>query len=460
MAEQLRGWSFSFAGCGFMGFYYLGVTRCLNEHAPQLVHNAPKMLGASAGALHCATVLCGLTLDHRLQILMDLCRSARKRNLGVLHPSFHMSQHLRDGLNKHLPDNAHQLVSGKMVVSLTRVSDGKNVLVSDFDSKEEVIDRYIDGGASSNSPLIDAGTTITVSPFYGEYDICPKVISTNFFYVAVTDFSFRFCSANVYLVTRALFPPEPKVLGEICLRGYLDAFRFLEEKGICNPSPACLNGPSEESEPEITSSCGENESPPTTLRRQRNHEMTAEGTEFLDHLRLSIIPWDEDILEILSPAFYLALQKSIKEKGGYLAKILNSLPVRIMSYMMLPCTLPVESVFFVVQRLVRWFPDMPKDLEWLQWMACKMCSQATEGLFSPSKNQRPCLGRSNRLVSPEAVLEEPGQRTKTLSPFTYLKVWLCHKPLYSDAMETKAGNESQAILKANLMVFSNDQIPG
>nr|XP_020838484.1 patatin-like phospholipase domain-containing protein 3 isoform X4 [Phascolarctos cinereus] len=319
MAEQMRGWSLSFSGCGFMGFYYVGVTQCLSEHAPQLLRDAPKILGASGGALHCVTFLCGISLEHRLQILMDLVRSARKRNIGVLHPSFNLFTHIRDGLNEILPSNAHKLVSGKVVISLTRVSDGKNVLVSDFDSKEEIIDalvcscfipfycglipptfrgvRYVDGGVSNNVPLIDASTTITISPFYGEHDICPKVKSTNFLHVNLTNMSFRLCSGNFYLAARALFPPEQKVLGEICLRGYLDALRFLEEK---------------------------------------------------------------------------ALQKSLKEKGGYLAKILNCFPVRIISYMMLPCTLPVESVIFVGQRLLRWFPDMPDDLEWLQWAAYKI----------------------------------------------------------------------------------------
>ncbi|XP_027710113.1 1-acylglycerol-3-phosphate O-acyltransferase PNPLA3 isoform X2 [Vombatus ursinus] len=392
MAEQMRGWSLSFSGCGFMGFYYVGVTQCLSERVPQLLRDAPKMLGASAGALHCVTFLCGISLEHRLQILMDLVRSARKRNIGVFHPSFNMSTCIRDGLNKVLPSNVHKLVSGKLVISLTRVSDGKNVLVSDFDSKEEIVDalvcscfipfycglipptfrgvRYLDGGVSNNVPFIDSSTTITVSPFYGEHDICPRVKSTNFFHVNITNLSFRLCSGNIYLVARALFPPEPKVLGEICLRGYLDALRFLEEKGICDPSPPFLNVPVEEKEPEIPLSCCENQSPPT--KTEGNNEITPEGVEFIDHLRLSIIPWDEEILKTVSPELYLALQKAMKEKGGYLAKILNCLPVRIMSYVMLPCTLPVESVVFVVQRLVRWFPDMPDDLEWLQWAAYKI----------------------------------------------------------------------------------------
>ncbi|XP_072452473.1 1-acylglycerol-3-phosphate O-acyltransferase PNPLA3 isoform X2 [Notamacropus eugenii] len=337
MAEQMRGWSLSFSGCGFMGFYYIGVTQCLSERAPQLLRDAPKMLGSSAGALHCVTFLCGLSLEHRMQLLMDLVRSTRKHNFGVLHPSFNLSDYIRNGLNKALPSNAHKLLSGKLVISLTRVSDRKNVLVSDFDSKEEIVDalvcssfipfygglipptfrgvRYMDGGASNNVPFIDASTTITVSPFYGEHDICPKVKSTNFLHVNISNLSFRLCSGNLYLLARALFPPELKVLGEISLRGYLDALRFLEEKGICDPSPPCLNVPLEEEEPEITSYCCDNENPPKPRLRKSNNEITPEGSELIDHLRLSIIPWDEEILKIVSPEFYLGSSASSLLRG-------------------------------------------------------------------------------------------------------------------------------------------------
>lgn len=69
----------------------------------------------------------------------------------------------------------------------------------------------MDGGASDNVPFFDAKTTITVSPFYGEYDICPKVKSTNFLHVDLTKLSLRLCSENVYLLIRALFPPDLKV---------------------------------------------------------------------------------------------------------------------------------------------------------------------------------------------------------------------------------------------------------
>ncbi|XP_037702562.1 1-acylglycerol-3-phosphate O-acyltransferase PNPLA3-like isoform X2 [Choloepus didactylus] len=356
MDDPERGWSLSFAGCGFVGFYHVGVTHCLSERAPHLLRDARMFFGCSAGALHCAAFLAGIPLDRTLQVLADLVRNARKRNLGVLHPSFNMSKYLREDLHKHLPDNIHQLISGKLCVSLTRVSDRENVLVSDFQSKEEVVDvlvcacfipfycglippsfrgvRYMDGGLSDNVPFTDAQTTITVSPFYGEHDICPKVKSTNFLHVTLSKLSLRLCSENAYLIFRALFPPEVKVLGEICLQGYLDALRFLEEQGICTRPGPSLNLSTEESELEVIAPCEEN------MSQEAPWEAAA----------LEMWPEGDELLETLCPKLLRALNEAVKDRGGYMSKMWNFFPMRIMSYMMLPCTLPVESVIALVQR--------------------------------------------------------------------------------------------------------------
>ncbi|XP_027449521.1 1-acylglycerol-3-phosphate O-acyltransferase PNPLA3 isoform X1 [Zalophus californianus] len=412
MYDPERGWSLSFSGCGFLGFYHIGATRCLSEHAPHLIRDARMLFGSSAGALHAVVFLSGISLDLLMQILVDIVQSARSRNIGTLHPSFNLGRHIQKSLQRHLPDNIHRLISGKMCISLTRVSDGENVLVSDFQSKDEVVDallcssfipffcgiippsfrgvRYMDGGASDNVPFFDAKTTITVSPFYGEYDICPKVMSTNFLHVDLTKLSLRLCSENAYLLMRALFPPDLKVLGEICLRGYLDALRFLEENGICNRPHPCLNLPSEELKIlKFTWGHRSLESPP----RAAAGRMKPKGDELLDHLRLSILPWDESILDTLSPKLTAALSKAVKNQRGYMSKICNFLPIKVMSYMVLPCTLPVESAIAVVQRLVMWLPDMPEDIRWLQWLTSSVCSQVMTQLFPISRSQTPASGQ-------------------------------------------------------------------
>lgn len=49
-------------GCGFLGFYHLGATRCLSERAPHVLRDARMIFGASAGALHGVTFLAGVPL--------------------------------------------------------------------------------------------------------------------------------------------------------------------------------------------------------------------------------------------------------------------------------------------------------------------------------------------------------------------------------------------------------------
>lgn len=71
--------------------------------------------------------------------MIEVAKEARKRNLGPLHPSFNLVRVIKSGLNRDLPSDAHVLASGRLCVSLTRVADGENVLVSEFSSKEELV---------------------------------------------------------------------------------------------------------------------------------------------------------------------------------------------------------------------------------------------------------------------------------------------------------------------------------
>lgn len=71
--------------------------------------------------------------------LMAVAKEARKGTLSSMHPSFNLLKLTRQLMVRELPDNAHLLASGKLCVSLTRLSDGKNVLVSEFSSKDDLI---------------------------------------------------------------------------------------------------------------------------------------------------------------------------------------------------------------------------------------------------------------------------------------------------------------------------------
>lgn len=55
--------SISFSGSGFMATYQLGVAQCFVNYAPWLLRTAPCVLGASAGSLVAAAVVCEVSLS-------------------------------------------------------------------------------------------------------------------------------------------------------------------------------------------------------------------------------------------------------------------------------------------------------------------------------------------------------------------------------------------------------------
>lgn len=81
-----------------------------------------------------------LDAEKSCSALMLMARAARSHRLGPLHPSFNLLQMVKDSLLSSLPEDAHRRVSGRLCVSLTRVADGKNVLVSEFRSRDELVE--------------------------------------------------------------------------------------------------------------------------------------------------------------------------------------------------------------------------------------------------------------------------------------------------------------------------------
>ena len=71
--------------------------------------------------------------------MLELTRKVRSKPLGLIHPSFNLNKVIHDGLINLLPDDCCQRANGRLYISVTRVSDGHNVLISQFDSKEELI---------------------------------------------------------------------------------------------------------------------------------------------------------------------------------------------------------------------------------------------------------------------------------------------------------------------------------
>ncbi|VDK43480.1 unnamed protein product [Anisakis simplex] len=251
--------SLSFCGCGFLCIYHAGVCAALKEYAPQLLYN--KIAGASAGSIVAAGLICNVCVSQAASAILKVVTQARSRALGALHPAFNLIEVVRTNLTAVLPENAHQLCTGRLQISLTRERDRKNVIISKFDSKQELIqailcscfipyycgrvppifrgEHYLDGGWSDNQPIIDENT-ITVSPFSGESDICPPdVDSASLFGFQFGGTSIRFTARNIYRLTVCLIPPSTEVCSRICRQGFEDTIRFLTRNGVV-PCMRCL----------------------------------------------------------------------------------------------------------------------------------------------------------------------------------------------------------------------------
>ncbi|XP_026168052.1 patatin-like phospholipase domain-containing protein 2 [Mastacembelus armatus] len=382
-------WNISFAGCGFLGIYHIGVASCLQEQAPFLVQNAKHIYGASAGALTATAVVTGVCLGETGASIIDVAKEARKRFLGPMHPSFNLVKIVRSMLQRTLPADCHERASGRLGISLTRVTDGENVLVSHFNNKEELVQacvcsayipvycgfipptlqgvRYVDGGISDNLPQYELKNTITVSPFSGESDICPRDTSTNIHELRFTNTSIQFTLTNLYRVSRALFPPDPMIMKAMCKQGYKDALHFLNRNGLLN-----FNGPLRDrpllANREENEHCNNEEEEDNKSGEEELKPHEEEGAVMV-HSSSSV---EEHIIIKLPPILHQALVEACMERRSLMQSLSNLLPVRMASAMMVPYTLPLESAVSLTLRLLEWLPDVQEDVGWIQEQILKI----------------------------------------------------------------------------------------
>ncbi|XP_035497415.1 patatin-like phospholipase domain-containing protein 2 isoform X2 [Scophthalmus maximus] len=325
--------------------------------------------------------------------LMGMARQARKHKLGPLHPAFNLLQMVLDALQRSLPEDAHVRASGRLCVSLTRVPDGKNVLVSEFDSREELIQtllcscfvpfycgvvpptyrglHYVDGAISDNLPRCHLKNTITFSAYAGESDICPPASTLNLHEVRFNNVSIHVSSENMHRVASTFFPPEPEAMSQICQTGYVDALRFLQDNSLI--SSECPPRVLETDSPRVA--CCE------LLKERADAEESRENTQQnglrppqAEHLWL-----DPQLVERLPVHIRRALCEACRESHtteGLLSHVADYLPKKVTSYLQIPRTLPVESAFSLANRLVDWIPDVPKDMSWLYGLAEDLYKQA------------------------------------------------------------------------------------
>ncbi len=67
--SQSLNYNLSFAGCGFLGIYHVGVICCIKRFAPQLYVHRP-ISGASAGGIAAAMLICDVKTGNRILLII------------------------------------------------------------------------------------------------------------------------------------------------------------------------------------------------------------------------------------------------------------------------------------------------------------------------------------------------------------------------------------------------------
>nr|XP_039267546.1 uncharacterized protein LOC120342677 [Styela clava] len=243
----------SFSGCGFLGVYHIGVASCFKQHAPEFLQNLNRLYGCSAGSIVGAMLLSDVCCGELCRSTLDIVRNVRSRYLGPLSPGFKANRVLLDGLRRVLPPDAHKKCDGRLFISLTRVRDRKNIIVSEYPTRDSLISAllcscfvpfysgfippmyqgvyYVDGGLTNNLPA--GSDTITVSPWSGGSDICPRDdTAISLVDINIANTSVQMTVRNLHRVSIMFFPPEGEILSDFCKQGFREALRYLKEHGL------------------------------------------------------------------------------------------------------------------------------------------------------------------------------------------------------------------------------------
>ncbi|KGN57568.1 patatin-like phospholipase domain-containing protein 2 [Cucumis sativus] len=161
---------FSFSAAGLLFPYHLGVAKFLLENA--YIKETTPLAGASAGAIVCAVIASGASMQEALQATKILAEDCRSRGTA-----FRLGAVLREVLDKFLPDDVHIRCNGRVRVAVTQVFwRPRGLLVDQFDSKDDLIDAvftssFIPGYLAPrpvtvfrNRLCIDGGLTLFMPP--------------------------------------------------------------------------------------------------------------------------------------------------------------------------------------------------------------------------------------------------------------------------------------------------------
>ncbi|KAM8904482.1 patatin-like phospholipase domain-containing protein 4 isoform 1-T1 [Spinachia spinachia] len=243
----------SFAACGFLGIYHLGAAGSLLRHGDKMLGSLGACSGASAGALVAAVLITAPEkLENCKEFTYRFADSVRRQPFGAVTPGYDLMLALREGIEEILPSDAHSLATDRLHVSMTHSGSGRNHIISQFTSREELIkallassfvplyagfkpvelrgQKWIDGGFTDSLPILPTGRTVTVSPFAGLQDVCPVHRGRFATQLRLANMNVMFSVENIKRLKRALFPPSDCAMRSLCEDGFNDAVRFLKRE--------------------------------------------------------------------------------------------------------------------------------------------------------------------------------------------------------------------------------------
>ncbi|XP_051961798.1 1-acylglycerol-3-phosphate O-acyltransferase Pnpla3 isoform X1 [Xyrauchen texanus] len=397
--SQNENLSVSFCGSGFLATYQLGVAQSLLDNAPWILQSAPRVYGASAGSLVAAAVVCGSNLGRVRDQFLEFARFTKQHPLGLLNPTVDIFRWLEVTLQRTLPDNAYGLASGRLHVSMTRIPDRKNILVSEFHSNEDLIkallcscfvpvysgmippqykgEHYMDGGFTNIQPFEDSSPTLTISPFAGEMDICPSDTSTTLCDVIIQQLSLEFSLTNFIRLVDAMFPRDWRILKKAFYSGYQDTVYFLQRNNALHLYPE-LRRDSDVSDDSRSSDHWMLTQTDDAEGRDQEEELQQNS---LEHPEEKSVNW---VGLSMSPSHQeQAVHKnsSVKVQEVLLCNIIGqieimsnanvSLSQRTLSYLLFLFTLPIWSATTFMDRYQKWIEHATVVVYWL-WQGVKL----------------------------------------------------------------------------------------
>ncbi|KAF8019741.1 hypothetical protein BT93_G0440 [Corymbia citriodora subsp. variegata] len=124
---------FSFSAAGLLFPYHLGVAQFLIEKG--YIKETTPLAGSSAGAIVCAVIASGASMEEALTATKVLAEDCRRRGTA-----FRLGAVLRDVLDNFLPEDAHTRSNGRVRIAVTQILwRPRGLLVDQFDSREDLI---------------------------------------------------------------------------------------------------------------------------------------------------------------------------------------------------------------------------------------------------------------------------------------------------------------------------------